>query len=164
MKSTCTLALLAATSAFLVTSGSLRASETDDRIESSAEKSYVFKTYLKNDAVKVDSTKGVVTLTGTVAEESHKSLAENTAFIVRAVPSDASSEPRLLKRLFTPSVFVLFVPSVFTTVLLFVSAPFVPVDDVEVTTPPVDVTVLELVEPLVCPLLIVLSVVFVAWF
>ena len=46
MKSTCSLALLAATSALLVTSASLRASDTDSRIESSAAKSYVFKTCL----------------------------------------------------------------------------------------------------------------------
>ena len=57
---------------------SARASDTDDRIESSAKKSYVFKTYLKDDAIKVNSASGAVTLTGTVAEDSHKSLAENT--------------------------------------------------------------------------------------
>jgi osmotically-inducible protein OsmY len=56
----------------------VRASETDDRIESSAKKSYVFKTYLKDDAIKTDSKNGMVTLTGTVAESSHKSLAEST--------------------------------------------------------------------------------------
>ena len=44
MKSTYLLALLVATGALLLTSASLRASETDDRIESSAKKSYVFKT------------------------------------------------------------------------------------------------------------------------
>ena len=56
----------------------VRASETDTRIESSAQKSYVFKTYLKDDAVKAKSVDGVVTLTGTVAQESHKSLARET--------------------------------------------------------------------------------------
>jgi osmotically-inducible protein OsmY len=56
----------------------LRAADTDSRIESSAAKSYVFKTYLKDDSIKVASKDGVVTLTGTVAEASHKSLAENT--------------------------------------------------------------------------------------
>jgi hyperosmotically inducible periplasmic protein len=38
----------------------------------------VFKTQLKNDTVKVDSRDGAVALTGTVAEESHKSLAQDT--------------------------------------------------------------------------------------
>jgi osmotically-inducible protein OsmY len=92
MKSTCTLALLAATSALLLTSPSLRASDTDSRIESSAAKSYVFKTYLKNDSIKTKSKDGVVTLTGTVAEASHKSLAQDT---VESLPGVKSVDNRL---------------------------------------------------------------------
>ena len=53
-------------------------SKTDTRIESSARKSYVFKTYLKGDDIKIQSKDGVVTLTGSVQEESHKSLARET--------------------------------------------------------------------------------------
>jgi osmotically-inducible protein OsmY len=78
MKITGLLALCAATGAILVTSTSVRASETDDRIEASAKKSYVFKTYLKDDSIKTESKNGIVTLTGTVAESSHKSLAQDT--------------------------------------------------------------------------------------
>jgi hyperosmotically inducible protein len=78
MKITGLLPLFAATSATLVISPSLRASDTDDRIESSAAKSYVFKTYLKDDSIKTECKNGVVTLTGTVAEVSHKTLAEDT--------------------------------------------------------------------------------------
>ena len=78
MKSTCPLALIVIAGAILVTSTSLRASDTDSRIESSAAKSYVFKTYLKDDSIKTESKDGIVTLTGTVAEASHKSLAEDT--------------------------------------------------------------------------------------
>jgi len=70
-----TLAIVAGT--LLITNASAHA-DTDSRIESSATKSYVFKTYLANDSVKVDSKDGVVTLTGTVADANHKSLAENT--------------------------------------------------------------------------------------
>jgi len=92
MKSTYSLALLAATSALLVTSASLRASETDDRIESAAKNSYVFKTYLKDDSIKTVSKSGAVTLTGTVAEASHKSLAENT---VESLPGVKSVDNRL---------------------------------------------------------------------
>ena len=88
MKRIYPLALLVATGALLVTSTSLRASETDDRIESSATKSYVFKTYLKNDSIKTESKDGAVTLTGTVAESSHKSLAENTVESLPGVKSD----------------------------------------------------------------------------
>jgi osmotically-inducible protein OsmY len=92
MKSTYTLALLAATSALLVTSPSLRASDTDSRIESSAAKSYVFKTYLKDDSIKTESKDGAVTLTGTVAEASHKSLAQDT---VTSLPGVISVDNRL---------------------------------------------------------------------
>ena len=63
IKSSYTLALLMATSTLLVTSTSLRASDLDDRIESSAKKSHVFKTYLKDDSIKTESENGVVTLT-----------------------------------------------------------------------------------------------------
>jgi len=78
MKRIYSLALLAATGALLVTSASLRASDTDDRIESSAKRSYVFKTQLKDDSIKTESKNGAVTLTGTVAESSHISLAQDT--------------------------------------------------------------------------------------
>lgn len=47
MKMTNLLVLFGATSALLTISISMQASETDDRIESSAAKSYVFKTYLR---------------------------------------------------------------------------------------------------------------------
>jgi osmotically-inducible protein OsmY len=92
MKSTCSLALLAATSALLVTSASVRASDTDSRIESSAANSYVFKTYLKDDSIKTESKDGVVTLTGTVAKASDKSLAQDT---VASLPGVISVDNQL---------------------------------------------------------------------
>ena len=92
MKSTYSLALLAATSALLVTGTSLRATETDSRIESSAKKSYVFKTYLKDDSIKTESKNGAVILTGTVAESSHKSLAQDT---IEGLPGVTSVDNRL---------------------------------------------------------------------
>ena len=78
MKAMFPLTLAAVVSSMLITSTPLRAASTDDRIESAAAKSYVFKTYLKDDSIKTESKNGVVTLTGTVAEDSHKSMAENT--------------------------------------------------------------------------------------
>jgi osmotically-inducible protein OsmY len=93
MKSTYPLALLAATSILLVTSASARASDTDSRIESSAAKSYVFKTVLKDDSIKTESKDGVVTLTGTVANASDKSLAENT---VASLPGVVSVDNQLV--------------------------------------------------------------------
>src|SRR5690349_20846625 len=78
MKRIYPLALFVATGALLATTTSLPASETDNRIESSFSKSYVFKTYLKDDAIKSESKNGAVTLTGTVVEANHKSLAADT--------------------------------------------------------------------------------------
>ncbi len=78
--------------ALLMITGSLFASETDKRIESTAKKSYVFKTYLKGDDIQIQSQKGVVTLTGTVSEESHLSLAADT---VANLPGVKSVDNRL---------------------------------------------------------------------
>jgi len=72
-----TLALAAAV--VLATNAPLRASETDERIESSFSKTYVYKTYLKDEKIKISSKDGAVTLTGSVADESHKPMAADTA-------------------------------------------------------------------------------------
>jgi osmotically-inducible protein OsmY len=77
-KLTYSLPLLAVTGVVFLTSSSLRASDTDSRIESSAGKSYVFKTYLKDDSIKTESRDGVVTLTGTVTQDSDRRLAQDT--------------------------------------------------------------------------------------
>lgn len=78
---------LAVVSTMLITSSPLYAADTDDRIESAAAKSYVFKTYLKDDSIKTDAKDGIVTLTGTVADSSHKSMAENTVASLPGVKS-----------------------------------------------------------------------------
>ncbi len=65
-------------STLLISSSPVRAASTDSLIESAAANSYTFKTTLKEDAIKTQSKDGVVILTGTVADASHKSLAENT--------------------------------------------------------------------------------------
>ena len=88
-----TLLALFAASALLLASVPLRASETDDRIESSAKKSYVFKHYLTDDAIKTESKNGVVTLTGTVAEDSHIGLASDT---VSGLPGVKSVDNQLV--------------------------------------------------------------------
>ncbi len=72
-----TLILIAA-SALVLAASPLRASETDDRIEASAKKSYVFKHYLTGDSITTESKNGAVTLTGTVSEDSHIGLARDT--------------------------------------------------------------------------------------
>jgi hyperosmotically inducible periplasmic protein len=70
--------IMVAAVALLAFSVPVQASKMDDRIASSAKKSYVFKTYLKADDIKIQSRDGAVILTGIVSEESHKSLAEET--------------------------------------------------------------------------------------
>ena len=69
---------MVATVALLAISMPVYASKMDDRIESSARNSYVFKTYLQNDDIHIQSVNGVVTLTGTVSDESHKLLARES--------------------------------------------------------------------------------------
>jgi hyperosmotically inducible protein len=92
--------VLVAASALLLAGSALRASETDDRIESSAKKSYVFKHYLANDAIKTEAKNGAVTLTGTVAEESHIGLARDT---VEGLPGVKSVDNQLTVKGETPA-------------------------------------------------------------
>lgn len=79
--------LMVAAIALLAISMPLHASKTDDRIQSSAKNSYVFKTYLQTDDIKIQSVNGVVTLTGTVSEESHKLIAQEAVASLPAVKS-----------------------------------------------------------------------------
>ncbi len=76
------------------------ASEMDTRIEASAQKSYVYKTYLMNDAITTQSKDGVVTLTGSVAEESHKALAKET---VANLPGVKSVDDQLIVKADRPA-------------------------------------------------------------
>jgi len=62
--------------AVLVPTMSVRAADADDRILSSFNKSYAYKTFLKDDAIRTESKNGVVTLTGQVNDASHKYLAQ----------------------------------------------------------------------------------------
>lgn len=93
MKPMFPLTLATIVSTLLITTSPLLAASMDDRIESSAAKSYTFKTYLKDDSIKTESKDGVVTLTGTVADASHKSMAENT---VASLPGVVSVDNQLV--------------------------------------------------------------------
>ncbi len=86
------VALMVTAATLLVSGMQLYASQMDDRIESSAKESYVFKTYLKDDKIIIQSKEGVVTLTGTVSDEAHKSLAQET---VANLPGVKSVDNRL---------------------------------------------------------------------
>jgi hyperosmotically inducible periplasmic protein len=92
MKAIYSIALVAAATALLALGAPAYASKMDDRIESSAKKSYVFKTYLKEDDIKIESKNGAVTLTGIVASEYHKSMAQET---MTGLPGVKSVDTRL---------------------------------------------------------------------
>jgi hyperosmotically inducible protein len=84
--------MMVAVVALLITSVPVHASTMDDRIESSAKNSYVFKTYLKGDDIKIQSRDGAVTLTGIVADNHNKSLAQET---VAGLPGVKSVDNKL---------------------------------------------------------------------
>jgi osmotically-inducible protein OsmY len=86
------LALVVAVAALVGSSTPLRASETDDRIESSFTKSFVYKTYLKDEHIKISSKDGAVTLSGDVYNETHKPMAQDTA---EALPGVKSVDNRI---------------------------------------------------------------------
>jgi osmotically-inducible protein OsmY len=86
------LALVVAVAALVGGSTPLRASETDSRIESSFKKSYVYKTYLKDEHIQISSKDGAVTLSGDVYNETHKPMAQDTA---EALPGVTSVDNRI---------------------------------------------------------------------
>ena len=79
--------VMVAVVAMLAFSVTVYASKMDSSIESSAKNSYVFKTYLQGDNIKVQSKDGAVTLTGTVADSHHKALAQETVASLTGVKS-----------------------------------------------------------------------------
>lgn len=95
MKAFYTLSLLIGAAFLLALGMPAYASKTDDRIESSARKSYVFKTFLKEDDIKIESKNGAVILTGVVSHEYHKALAQET---MAGLPGVKSVDNRLEMR------------------------------------------------------------------
>jgi osmotically-inducible protein OsmY len=72
------IALLTATGVLFAAISSVRASDADAAIVTSAKESYVFKTFLKDDQITTGSKDGVVTLTGSVTDARRSALAEDT--------------------------------------------------------------------------------------
>lgn len=64
--------------ASLALTGAVPAAVPDGQIEASFMKTYNFKHVLKGDSIRIKSLNGAVTLTGTVSEEYHKFLAQET--------------------------------------------------------------------------------------
>jgi len=94
------LAIIATMASTFLISSPIFAVGTDDQIESTAKSTYVFKTYLKDDNVKVQANDGVVTLTGTVSDVSHKSLAAET---VAGLPGVKSVDNKLVENSGAPA-------------------------------------------------------------
>lgn len=92
MKALYSISLMVVAAVMLAFTVPAHAAKMDSRIESAARQSYVFKTYLKNDDINIQSKKGAVTLTGTVKEYFHKSLAQET---VAGLPGVKSVDNRL---------------------------------------------------------------------
>ncbi|HZN55634.1 MAG TPA: BON domain-containing protein [Candidatus Polarisedimenticolaceae bacterium] len=70
----------------------LHAADPDGRIETSAKSTYLYRTFLANNGVEVESSKGIVTLRGSVADRSLKEAAEDT---VAALPGVIHVDNRL---------------------------------------------------------------------
>jgi hyperosmotically inducible protein len=83
----------------LIITGYLFNVNTDDHITAAAKKSFALKSDLKGDDIQVQSQDGAVTLTGTVGEEPHLSLAAET---VAGLPGVKRVDNRLEVR--APSV------------------------------------------------------------
>jgi hyperosmotically inducible protein len=92
MKTMYPLVLVLATAVLLGGSVGLRASETDSRIESSFKKTYAYKTYLKDEHIKISSKDGAVILSGAVYNETHKSMAQDVA---EALPGVTTVDNRI---------------------------------------------------------------------
>jgi hyperosmotically inducible periplasmic protein len=93
-------AIFATLASTLVIGTPIFAANVDDRIEATAKESYVFKTYLKNDNIKMQAKDGIVTMTGTVSDNSHKSLAGET---VAALPGVKGVENKLQEKNAAPA-------------------------------------------------------------
>ena len=91
-KAMCRLVFAMIAVMMFVGSAPVRASEADDSVDLLFKKTYVYKTYLKDDSLKTETKNGAVILTGTVAEESHKVLAQET---VASLPGVISVDNQL---------------------------------------------------------------------
>jgi osmotically-inducible protein OsmY len=101
--------------------GALPVAVTDGQIEASFRNTYNFKHFLKDDSIRVKSSNGVATLTGTVSEEYHKFLAQETVaglpgvksvsnlLAVPAVPVSAHSDILITMKVKTALLFHKFV-------------------------------------------------------
>lgn len=96
------MALLVALPFLLARGAQAFASFMDDGIESAVKNSYVFKTLLKGDDIRIQSKDGAVTLSGTVSEEYSRVLARET---VLGLPGVVSVDNQLKMKRKVPSAY-----------------------------------------------------------
>lgn len=92
MKAIGFITLMVAALAMVLLDKPVQAGDMDSRIESAAKQSYMFKTYLQDDDIKVESKDGAVTLTGNVSGNFHKLVAQET---VAGLPGVKSVDNKL---------------------------------------------------------------------
>jgi hyperosmotically inducible periplasmic protein len=92
MKAMCSISLMLAAAALLIFSVPVQASKADSRIILTARQTYIFKTFLQDDDIKIESKDGNVTLTGIVANTFNQSLAGET---LAGIPGVKSVDNRL---------------------------------------------------------------------
>jgi len=92
MKAKLIIAMLLALGMAIIARPARAAHAEDARIVSAAKNSYVYRTYLKDDDIKIEAKDGLVTLEGEVAQPSHKNMAEDT---VEGLPGVKKVENRL---------------------------------------------------------------------
>ena len=78
MKTKYSVVLIAAIITPLLCGPARAGSDNDDRIVTAAKQSYVYRTYLKDDDIKLEAKDGVVTLKGKVASTTHSAMAQDT--------------------------------------------------------------------------------------
>jgi hyperosmotically inducible protein len=87
MKKNITMLLAIAFAFLLIDRAPVRAADTDSRIEDSFKETYVYKTFLKDERIKISAKNGDVTLSGEVFNQAHKPMAEDTAQALPGVKS-----------------------------------------------------------------------------
>ena len=85
-------AILAFAAVLVFTGGPVRAAEMDHRIESWFKETFIYRTYLKDEHITISSEYGVVILSGAVADETHKSMAQS---VTESLPGVISVDNRL---------------------------------------------------------------------
>jgi osmotically-inducible protein OsmY len=88
----CSLAITSLAASLFCFSTPAQAHEADNRIATVARQSHVFSTYLQGDKIEIQSKGGAVILTGTVSENFHKTLAQET---LAAIPGVTHMDNRL---------------------------------------------------------------------